>query len=198
MANIPISLGHPRKPSGSVNIIQNGTHDVTQYASAVVNVPTGGASNVVTGTFTGTTTGVAMDVTLNYTGSGYPVVVVIYPTEGAYKSGGTFYHLVQRYATVYFMAIKCDSSTTPVYNGNNDEANTYSTNNRYKSSASSATQLAAASTAKNYIANDNNATSGDNTVVNIRSKTKMSVFIASTSYGFAANIEYTYHVIYSS
>lgn len=36
-ANVPIPSGYI-KPSGSKTITENGTHDVTQYASAVVNV----------------------------------------------------------------------------------------------------------------------------------------------------------------
>lgn len=156
----------------------------------------GGASNVVTGTFTGTTTGAAMDVTLNYTGSGYPVAVVIYPSEGAYNKSGTFYSLVQRYAIVYYLIIQAKSSNVPLYNAGNDDF--ASTMCEYKSSASSSTSHSRAAASSTTCYYDANATSGTSSAVRIRSATKMSVFIAGTSYGFAANIEYKYWVLYSS
>ena len=36
--NVPVPSGYI-KPTGSKSITENGTHDVTQYASAVVDVP---------------------------------------------------------------------------------------------------------------------------------------------------------------
>lgn len=157
----------------------------------------GGASNVVTGTFKGTTTDTAMDITLNYTGSGYPIAVLIYPSEGTYNSSGSFYNLIQRYAYNTFLLVKSKINTAPTY------ADTSSTNQalalgRYKSSTSSATSYTNVGNSNTTAYNDANATSVNYSVVRIRSKTKMSVFIAGTSYGFAANIEYKYWVMYSS
>ena len=40
-------------PTGSKNITENGTYDVTAFASAVVNVPTGGAGGMESGTILG-------------------------------------------------------------------------------------------------------------------------------------------------
>lgn len=193
-----------------LSVTQNGTYTaptgVDGYSPVTVNVSGGGgASNIVTGTFTGTTTGVAMDVTLNYTGSGYPIIFATYPTGGANNSDTSFYNLTQRYACVYFVGIKCETDTTPTYasggNGNISQ-NSFSVYQRYKNSATSTTSHSGTAVKRAYVAKDDAAASGNssdtNVILRFRSKTSMSVFIASTSYGFAANIEYTYYVIYSS
>lgn len=161
----------------------------------------GGASNVVTGTFTGTTTGAAMNITLNYSGSGYPIAVLIYPSEGTYNSSGSFYNLVQRYAYNTVLLVKNEINTVPTYVGGS--ANT---NNRaflvglYKNSASSATSYSNTSAQSNTLYIDTDATSNSLNVLKVRSKTKLSVYIptAGSNYGFAANIEYKYWVLYSS
>ncbi|MBR2532556.1 MAG: hypothetical protein IKE56_07870 [Lachnospiraceae bacterium] len=161
----------------------------------------GGASNVVTGTFKGTTTGAAMDVTLNYTGSGYPIALVICPTEGPYNSEtGTFYSLVQRYVTAAYFMVKSRIGTSPVYSSSSDNDDYATVTNLYKNSASVATTYATAQTSTRWFRNTNAGTggSGGTLVCRFKSNTKMSVYIASTSYGFAANIEYTYRVLYSS
>lgn len=155
----------------------------------------GGASNIVTGTFKGTTTGAAMDVTLNYTGSGYPIALVIYPKGGIYGNS-SFSTLVQRYSCAMFSLSKEYSDTPASYN-NTSRADEYVVLTRYKNSSSSSTSYTQTSGIAST-ANDTNATSTATNIVKFRNKAKMSVFIANSSHGFAANIEYTYHVIYSS
>lgn len=163
----------------------------------------GGASNVVTGTFKGTTTGAAMDVTLNYTGSGYPVAVVIYPTGGAYNSSApsgsnayNWYNLVKRYSVAVFTAVKTIPDQVP-FQGITNKATTATV---YKNSSSDATsyQRSSSMETNTFGGNSMAAQSSNSRCVVFKSATTMSVFIASTSYGFAANIEYTYHVLYSS
>ena len=161
----------------------------------------GGASNVVTGTFKGTTGGVSLVITIPYSGSGYPVACIIYPSEGVYNSDtGTFYNLVQQYAIAEYVIIK-NNTTTPTY-ASSGESNRCSVFRVTKSSASSATSY----TSGNYfgssgkiVLTDSIASSTNGEHVKFRSATTMSVrIVTSGNYGFAANIEYTYCVIYSS
>ena len=176
--------------SGSETKTANGTYDVTNLASLIVNV-SGGASNVATGAFKGTTTGAAMDVTLNYSGSGHPVAILIYIAEGPQNTGGTFYSLVQRYAMQTYMGVNTDPSSS--------SSNTFMIISRYKSSSSNGTSYS--QTARtSYSLIDNIDASGGNSYgcVTIKSNTKMSVWIPNSNYGFAANYDYKYWVLYSS
>lgn len=177
----------------SDTVTQNGAVDTTLINSLLVNVSGGGASNIVTGTFTGTTAGAAMDIDLPYTGSGYPIVVLIYPTGGPQKNPSDFYSLVQQYAIGYYLAIKNNTTTQPRYGFEQSSVGV-----RYKSSASSTNSYNTSSNDTAIVHDNSNANSRSaSNCVKIRSSKKMSVFIAGTYYGFAANIEYTYYVIYS-
>lgn len=157
----------------------------------------GGASNVVTGTFKGTTTGAAMDVNIPYTGTGYPIALAIYPKDG-YQSGSPAQDLLQRYAAMHFTGVKRET-TAPTYatTGSQNQFVVYST---YKSSSSTAATLQAGASTNKIILTGSSVSSPANgySSVSFKDSKTMSVFIAAASYGFAANIEYTYYVIYSS
>ena len=154
----------------------------------------GGASNIVTGTFTGTTTNTAMDLTLNYTGTGYPVAVWIYPTGGLESQD--FSTLIGLNTIGSLMAYKYRITQPPTYPtaGTLDEnrADYYYS---YKSSSSNASSISP-STSYGQIYRNTNAAAG--VPFRFKSSSLLSVFIRGTSYGFAANIEYSYYVIYSS
>lgn len=164
----------------------------------------GGASNFVQGTFTGTAAG-SLDIPLAYTGSGFPIAVIIAPAEGVYSQlgGSTYSGLIQRYAVQMYSAYKNNTSDTPRYNGSTGGATRNAANGsvRYKSNASSATSYSNAGFGTaSYIYNNIDASLGTANMFRFRSATLMAVYIGENgtgNYHFAAGIEYKYHVIYS-
>lgn len=184
--------------SGSQNITNNGTFDVTNLASVIVNVSGGGggASNMVTGTFTGTTEGAALTVPLSYTGSGYPLAAIIFPAEGSRNAEGNYYNTIHKYAFNIFAITKAYPDT-PTYttSGNNNMA---VTNVYYKSSASNAAIMSRSGSSSANTFSSGDAIESAITGVRFKSATEMSVFISSTSYGFLVNTSYQYCVLYSS
>lgn len=162
----------------------------------------GGASNVVIGKFKGTTGNKAMDISLSYSGTGYPIAVLVFPTVGSYNNASgsnTFYLLVQRYAMQMYSAAKCRINEAPQYTGTSPYDTTTAVI-RYKNSTSSATSYTeqATSSNPNGYKSTLNATNSTAACLVFKSATTMSVYICSSSYGFAVNIEYTYIVLYSS
>ena len=181
-------------PSGSITITQNGTHNVTNYASAVVNVSGGGASNYVKGTFNYSSSG-AKTITLPYTGNGYPTQLNIFAVGGLYGNA-TYYDTLQRYAVGSFQMLKYYPNTAPTYT-TSGSANYGGTFTRYKSSTSNASSITtgSATSANSFSSSDSSASSS--LCAKFLSKTTLSVFIASTSYGFMDGVDYEYHIIYS-
>ena len=167
------------------------------FVSAIAAIRTGGAFNVVAGTFEGTTADTAMDITLNYSGTGYPIAVFIFPSEGSDKYNGDFANLVQRYVYGLYTLIKSDTSITPDYSSSSG-INMVHIYGRYKNSTTSAGTYSAATAGFYGLMDEPASDDAKEKVVKLRSKTKMSVYIAGDSYGFADNIEYTYCVLYSS
>lgn len=177
------------------------TYTPAEMATAIASIPTG-ATNYVTGTFkTGTTTGAAQEVTIPYTGSGYPIACLIYVKGGAYNntsSGDTnWYNSVQRYAIGQWAMSKSNQTTAPTY-GTSGAANQGVTMSIFKNSTSTATTYSRTSAMSTNTFSSSNAGNTAATAVRFKSATKMSVYVASTSYGLLADTEYTYHIIYSS
>ena len=191
-------VGTAVTPSGSQTYTENGTYDVTALAEAVINVAGGGgASNVVSGKFKGTTAGM-LDINLQYEGNGFPVAVVIYPSEGVYKADGEYYSLMQKNALALYCAVKNNLSLAPSYSNHstNDAAmHLY----RYKSSSNSATSYTHNAINSASVKVYNSTGSG---IVMIRNAKKFSVRIITavdgSTIGFASGIDYTYNIIYSS
>lgn len=150
--------------------------------------------NLVMGTFTGTSRAKAFDIALAYTGTGYPIAVIVAPTGGVRASA--YYSSLQQYAVGYFSAYKTYVGTVPTYQSSG-QGNQYTTCAIYKSSASSATTTTRTSGIDTVVASGQNASSSPLACVTFRGQKKMSVYIADTSFGFMPDVEYSYIVVYS-
>ena len=151
------------------------------------------------GTFTGTTTNAVKTVSIPYSGSGYPVAIMIYPTEGPYNSGtGTFYSTVDYHICSLWVSVKTQIDTVPDYSGIADQNNMV-VMIRYKNSTTDGTVQATSSSATATVMRNNTpSSSSTNSFMRLQNDTTLAVYIASGAYGFAANTEYTYVVVYSS
>ena len=199
-----ITLVVERQTTSSATLITktitaNGTYSASDdsadgYSEVTVNVPSG-ASNIVTGTFTGTTAGQTLSVRLNYSGTGYPIAYMIYPSEGMRNANGTFNTTLKRYAIRSFAATM---DTLPL--GQSTEGSVVAS---YKNSTSSATSYTSTGTNANTdypftgSPSDSNARSVAK-LVKGSNGTVLYVYIASNSYGFMPNVEYTYHAVFTS
>lgn len=182
---------------GYLSINENGTFDVKGFAEAIVNVSgAGGSSNIASGKFKGTTAGSVLNINLEYYGIGYPVGFIVQPVGG--QGGNTsFSQLVQRYCCAQYIGCKFNSAIQPTY-ASSGEANQFVTFHRYKSSTSSATSYSSANAANTIITSGANAATGQTNILKFKDSKTLSVFIATNSYGFAANVEYEYYVVFSS
>lgn len=158
----------------------------------------GGSSRTVIGTFKGTSSGV-ININIAYTGSGYPIAVCIFPTEGGMNSHtGNFYSLIDRYSTIMYTVSKCETDTIPTYVTSSNSKNNAVIMNRYKSTATDSTSSGQTGTSSQGFFTGEDAIAGARAIVTMKSNTVMSVYIKASSYGFASNIEYTYIITYSS
>lgn len=171
------------------------------YAALITSIPTGGggSSRLVTGTFTAsTTTGTVQAVTIPYTGSGYPIAAIVCAKGGlSATTNPTWGALVQRYAVGFVAIYKNDQTTAPTW-GTSGTENAGSVMGTYKSSATSAGSHSRSGDVGTNLFTSNNASATVSTCVRFNSKTAMSVYIASTSYGLAAGMDYDYFIVYSS
>ena len=187
----------------ALSVTQNGTYTasggVDGYSPVTVNVSGGGgSSNVVSGTFKGTTNASSMSVELAYTGSGYPVSYIVYVKGGTFDPNSSWHTLIDRYKIAVLAGAKCDSQT-PDYSTSSYFGNKMMVIGRYKSSTSDGSVYSNGGTNNsNVLMNTNASSSTVATTLTIKSPTEMSVRIGGTSYGFALNVEYVYHIIYSS
>lgn len=193
-------------PSGGATLISklitaNGTYDAEDdnadgYSSVEVIVPSSG-TDIIKGTFTGTSVG-AMSISIPYSGNGYAIAGIFYPSAGSWTSTNGLPALVQKNAVLMWAFVKNDVSTSPNYTSNVNESKAESFY-FYKTSDSDATATGGGRTHQNRIYNSGaNAGAYSDSMVRIQSKTSMQVYINNSGTGFVKDVEYTYVLIYSS
>lgn len=156
----------------------------------------GGSSNFLQGTFTTNSTAGVQTVTISYTGSGYPIMVVVVVNGGAYNSAiSGWYNSAQRYAVGQYTMTKSVMTSAPTY-GQSGTENYGVTTTTYKGT-SSTSYARTGSTNTNFFSSSD-ATNSSHLVVRMRSSTSMSVYVNTSGYGLLPNTEYAYYFVYSS
>ena len=179
---------------------------LTTLAGKISQIQTGGGggcTRMVTGTFTtGSTRASTGTVTINYTGTGYPIGCLIYIDGGAYDPDKTWYNTLAQYDADSFMMTKAQMSSTPTFVASASvPANQGVVSATYKSNASTATTHSRNGSQSAVFFNSSDATTGYN-CVRFKGNTKtLSYYIgnsASNRVGLAPSQTYHYIIIYSS
>ena len=177
----------------------------SEMADAILTISGGGATNFVTGTFTvGATGGQVESVTIPYTGSGYPQMLVIVVEGGAYNSAITpWYSSLVRYAVGQWTFTKSVMTSTPTYT-TSGAANQGVTTWIYKNSTSTATTYSRSSAMNTNVltSSSTDATGAGATCVRFKGNGKtLSYYTAngsSSTYGLLPSTTYRYYAVYSS
>lgn len=155
-------------------------------------------TNFATGTFTtGSSSGVT-NITIPYTGSGYPVTAVVFLT-GGYNSSSSAYSTINRYAVIMWSMSKAVATTAPAHG--TDSTNTADqavTQTVFKNSTSDAQTFSRNSSMTTATFMNSDATNGVHTPIRFKSNTTLSYYTKSSSYGLLPSTSYTYVIIYSS
>lgn len=182
---------------------------LTTLVGKINSIQTGGSgqSNVVQGSFTtGATRNTTQNITISYTGTGYPIAVMVFVKGGAYNnssSGNTdWYNSLNRYDVGHYSMSKARATSSPTW-GTSGSDNYGVVDIIYKNSTSTSTTYTRTSTmTANVFTNTSTSAQASTSCVRFKGNAKaMSIYIGnkgSSSIGFASETEYTYIVIYSS
>lgn len=175
-----------------LTVTENGTYTAPTgkaYSPIFVNAPSG-VSNVAIGEFTASTAGTVQEISVNYSGNGWPIMISIYPKDG-YFAGTSLYDTDHQYAIVEMSALnylpELSPTDYPGYGGC-----------LYKSQATGQMVTATRINGARMFGAQTNPTSSADKAVMIRDKNGFAVFVSDTSYGFLSGQTYQYVIVYSS
>ena len=179
---------------------------LTTLAGKISQIQTGGGGGcvkLVQGSFTtGATRASTGTVTINYTGTGYPIAVMIYIDGGAYNPDTEWYSTVAQYDADSFTMTKSQMSSTPTFVASGSvPANQGVATVTYKSNASTATTHTRSGSQSAVFFNSSDASTGYNCIRFKNSTKTLSYYIgnkASNRVGLAPSQTYHYIVVYSS
>lgn len=179
---------------------------LTTLAGKISQIQTGGGggcTRMVTGTFTtGSTRASTGTVSISYTGTGYPIAVMVYMNGGAYDPNDSWYNTMAQYDVDAFYMTKSQMSSTPTFVASSSvPANQGVVCGIYKSSSSNATTHSRNGSSSAVFFNSNDATTGYNCIRFKNSTKTLSYYVgdsASNKVGLAPSKTYAYIIIYSS
>ena len=161
-----------------------------------------GCPKLVMGEFTtGSTGGSTGTVNLSYSGSGYPLAVLVFVATGLSDTSTDWYTTIARYDVGLVAMVKAVTSTTPTY-ATSGEANYGAISYLYKSSTSSATSYSrtGSQTANTYTSSSTNASTGSSMIRFKGNGKTLSYYVGnrtSSTYGLARSTTFRYIVLYS-
>lgn len=157
----------------------------------------GGATSFVTGTFTTPSTAGYTNINIPYTGSGYPLMIVVVVEGGAYHSGTDWYNSLQRYAVGQWTCTKSNFSATPTYT-TSGARNQGVTTAIYKNSTSTSTTYTRTSAMNTNVFSSSNASNSAVNTIKYKSGNVLSYYTNTSSYGLLPEETYRYFIVYSS
>lgn len=165
----------------------------------LTDVTAAGATNIVEGTFTTPSSSGSQTLNIPYTGSGYPIGLMVWPEGGAYNSAvSPWYSSLTRYAIGCYAMTKSVMTSAPTYtsSGANNQGCVWVV---YKNSTSSATTYSRYSSMSINAFGSSNASNSVTTTFRFLSATRLSYYVIGTSnYGLLQGQTYHYLAIYSA
>lgn len=172
----------------------------------ISNIQTGGGTScpkLVQGTFTTSSTGGSnASINLDYTGSGYPIMTLVFVNGGISNQNNTSWATeIARYDVGLVLITKAVTTTTPSF-ATSGSQNYGAIRYIYKSSTSNATSYSCggSQTANTYTSSSTNASTSSNMLRFKGSGKVLSYYVgnrSSSTYGLARDTTFQYIIVYS-